>query len=128
MVFEPDSGDGCGFRYEIRGGAASTWERVCLGVEYPGVAIDAKMAEVRCKREEDAGLAALPACSLCAGGTITFYPTGETIASAAGLAGDTLVLVPRDGPRTHARAVGVRTGSGETRTYRPAKGGGWECP
>ncbi len=123
------SGEGCIPRYEIRttGTGAANYETVCIGAEYPGVAVAAgAMAgkAVKCGSETD-----LPNCSLCTGvKTIVFDPSGE--ATTTGTAGDSILFSVR-GETSPARtlAVGIRNTSGRARVYRPnAAGDGWECP
>ncbi len=117
------TGSGCLPRYELRT-AAATYETVCLATEYPGVELRTGGAEVKCGTETG-----LPNCSLCAaGGTITYYPSGEVTTSVAGGAGDSIVFGVRgDSSAARTVAVGIRNVSGFSRFYRPS-GSAWECP
>jgi prepilin-type N-terminal cleavage/methylation domain-containing protein len=122
------SGDaGCLPRYEIAT-ATATYDTVCIGTEYPGVAVSVGSlsgAEVRCGTETG-----ITPCTLCGSGKheITFYPSGEVTTSGVDADGDSVVFRVRD-ETSEARtiAVGIRNVSGFARFYRPS-GGAWECP
>ncbi|AKU91713.1 pilus assembly FimT family protein [Vulgatibacter incomptus] len=109
----------CASSYSIAdvGAAGRVFDTACFET---GILLGPNAIALGCQGE-----AALPACSLCAGGAITFLPSGEVQTSA--LTGDSLVFVPREGPTRNIRAVGVRSGLGMTRTYR-REGNGWVCP
>lgn len=131
LRFVESDGPGCTPRYEFRtvGTGATTFERICLASEYPGVRLSAgAMSEtgVRCNGEPDLGN-----CTLCEGTrTVTFYPSGEVATSGVDADGDSVVFSVR-GDTSSARtlAVGIRNISGKIRVYRPnASASAWECP
>jgi prepilin-type N-terminal cleavage/methylation domain-containing protein len=132
---------GCADGYRIVQGAdpdepARVLDTVCMTSEYPGVALEAAgiTAGVQCADDQPA--TALSVCSFCeAGARLTFYPTGEVVAVAAGggvqAGGHSAVFVAKRGEDRAAKAlaVGVRSGTGRARVYRrePTSAFGWVC-
>lgn len=114
----------CALRYRIEQDDAVFLD-VCLSEEYRRVETASGLAQIRCKEEEQLGLANLPSCSLCDGGTIVFFPTGEVQGSEP--VGDTLVLRSEEREGGLVRAVGLRAGGiGRARIYQ-WDGGAWQC-
>ncbi len=132
---------GCRQAYRMVQGAdpsspTRVYETVCLSSEYSGVSMDAAgiTAQVRCA--DDLPATALVTCSFCtAGSRLTFYPTGEVVAIAAGggvqAGGHSVVFAPARGAdrKQKAMAVAVRSGTGRARIYQydPAAASGWAC-
>jgi len=116
------NGDDCEFRYVIEQDGQA-YHDVCLTEELRGIATVDNLSGVRCQEEEDLGLAELPACSLCDGGTIVFLPTGDVISTEP--VGDTIVF--RSADNRLVRAVGIRAGGiGRARIYQWT-GARWVC-
>ena len=121
------------------GGTVTVYDRLCLNVEYPGVAIGTGGVTegVTCPVEEEAGASELPNCSLCAGAPdptnltniVRFLPSGETAVGTATPAGATIAFTSAASPSARDTvAVGIRNLSGRSRVYRPnAAGTAWEC-
>lgn len=119
------AGAGCQLGYSIVQGGR-TFESVCLSDEYPGIQLASDQGTILCAEEQALLLNALPACSLCGGGSVVFMPTGEVLTT--GAVGDTLVLTTRDAPGRLTRAVGLRGagGVGKARIYQ-RETTGWVC-
>ncbi len=114
----------CDFRYRIEQDE-TVYLDVCLSDEYRRVVPVDELAEIRCQEEELLGLDPLPSCSLCEGGAIVFFPTGEVQGSEP--VGDTLVLRSEEREGGLVRAVGLRAGGiGRARIYQ-WDGGAWQC-
>ncbi|HLV60931.1 MAG TPA: prepilin-type N-terminal cleavage/methylation domain-containing protein [Fredinandcohnia sp.] len=118
---------GCALRYVIEQDD-TVFQEVCLTSEYRGIETVNDLEEIRCKDEEDLGLAPLPKCSLCDGGAMVFLPTGEVQSSEP--VGDTIVFRSADSEKSLVRAVGLRTGGiGRSRSYQWNEGAKeWICP
>lgn len=116
----------CGFRYFIEQDD-TIYHDVCLSREYRRIERVDDMAEIRCDEEQALGLAPLPSCSLCGGGSMVFLPTGEVLSTAA--VGDTIVFRTQDEDDGLVRAVGLRSGGiGRARIYQWSSAGpGWLC-
>lgn len=127
VVFRVDvDADDCAFRYRIEQDG-NVFHDVCLSSEYKRVEAVDELSEIRCQEEELLGLDPLPACSLCAGGSLIFFPTGEVQGSDP--VGDSLVLRSEEDEDGLVRAVGLRVGGiGRARTYQwDESPGEWLC-
>lgn len=123
VVFRVETGgDDCEIRYVIQQDT-EVYQDVCLTEELRGITTAESLDPIRCQEEEDLGLAELPACTLCGGGSIVFLPTGQIIASDP--VGETIVFRSADNRLT--RAVGLRAGGiGRARLYQ-WDGARWSC-
>jgi len=117
-------GENCALRYLIEQDG-TVYQNVCLTDELRGMTTVKDLDAIRCPEENGLGLAELPACSLCDGGSIVFLPTGQVLSTDP--VGDTIVFRSADDEDGLVRAVGIRAGGiGRARVYQWT-GTEWLC-
>lgn len=117
-------GENCALRYLVEQDG-TVYQNVCLTDELRGMTTVEDLDAIRCPEENGLGLAELPACSLCDGGSIVFLPTGQVLSTDP--VGDTIVFRSADDEDGLVRAVGIRAGGiGRARVYQWT-GTEWLC-